>query len=85
MLIVRSCFFSELYLEPTDNVYRGIGDLPYLNGQIRIGFIRGNEHLAKSDGFALDGTILTGICVISGGDTVRDTARKSVSILCLHV
>lgn len=70
---------TELYLEPSDNVYRGTGDLAYLNGQIRIAFIRGNEILEKSDGIPLDGKILTGICVIANGDTVREAARKSVS------
>lgn len=65
-------------MEPTDNVYRGTGDLPYLNGQVRIAFTRGNEILEKSDGIPLDGKILNGICVIAGGDTVRETARKSV-------
>lgn len=71
---------TEIYLEPTDNIYRGVGDLPYLNGQIRVAFIRGNEQLEKLDGIPLDGKILTGICVLSGGDTVREVARKSVSI-----
>lgn len=70
---------TELYLEPSDNIYRGTGDLAYLNGQIRIAFIRGNEILEKSDGIPLDGKILTGICVIANGDTVREAARKSVS------
>lgn len=71
---------AEIYLDPTDNIYRGVGDLAYLNGQIRIAFIRGNEYLEKSDGIPLDGKILTGICVIAGGDTIREVARKSVSI-----
>lgn len=53
--------------------------MAYLNGQIRIGFIRGNEILEKSDGIPLDGKILTGICVVANGDTVREAARKSVS------
>lgn len=66
-------------MEPSDNVYRGTGDLPYLNGQIRIAFTRGNEILEKGDGIPLDGKILTGICIISSGDTVREAARKSVS------
>lgn len=60
-------------------MYRGTGDLAYLNGQVRIAFIRGNEMLEKTDGIPLDGKVLTGICVISGGDTVREVARKSVS------
>lgn len=73
--------FSEIYLEPSDNKYRGTGDLPFLNGQIRIAFVRGNEYLEKPDGLPLDGKILTGICVIAGGDSVRETARKSVSLM----
>lgn len=71
------CFFVEIYLEPSDNKYRGTGDAPFLNGQIRMVFVRGNEYLEK-DGQPLDGKILTGICVISGGDTSRETARKSI-------
>lgn len=67
-------------MEPTDNKYRGTGDLPYLNGQIRIAFVRGNEMLEKHGGITLDGSILTGISVIAGGDSFRESARKSVSI-----
>lgn len=55
--------------------------MAYLNGQIRIAFVRGNEYLEKQDGLPLDGKVLTGICVISGGDTTRETARKSVSFV----
>lgn len=80
---------TEIYLEPSDNKYRGTGDLAYLNGQVRIAFVRGNEYLEKPDGLPLDGKVLTGICVISGGDTTRETARKSVSVsfdwICPHV
>lgn len=70
------CFvFKELFLEPSDNLYKGCGDAAYLNGQIRMAFIRGNEHLTKSGGLAFDGTILTGVCVISGGESFRDTFK----------
>ncbi|XP_031637248.1 gram-negative bacteria-binding protein 1-like isoform X2 [Contarinia nasturtii] len=83
--------FPQIYLEPTENRYRGVGEMPYLNGQLRIAFIHGNDILEKSDvGYSRwhpsgknylwkDGKILIGICVISGGDTVREVARKSVS------
>lgn len=73
-------FIAEIHLEPTDNKYRGTGDLAFLNGQVRLAFIRGNEILDKAGGITLDGSILTGVCVISGGDTFRESARKSVSI-----
>lgn len=75
---------TEIQLEPTDNKYRGTGDLPYLNGQMRFAFVRGNEILDKPGGITLDGSILTGVCVISGGDTYRESARKSVSIKHLN-
>lgn len=68
-------------MEPTDNKYRGTGDLPYLNGQIRMAFVRGNELLERPGHIPLDGKILTGICVLSGGDQIRDIARKSVRVI----
>lgn len=83
-MILRFISITELFLEPSDNVYRGTGDLAYLNGQIRIGFVRGNEILEKSDGIPLDGKILTGICVIAAGDSVREAARKSVKKTKIH-
>lgn len=72
------CFFLEINLEPTDNKYRGTGDLPFLNGLIRIAFVRGNEFLERPGHIPDDGKILTGMCVIAGGDSVREIARKSV-------
>lgn len=43
-----------------------------------MAFVRGNEYLYGPDGIPMDGKILTGICVISGGETIRESARKSI-------
>lgn len=70
--------FAELFLEPTDNIYRGIGETPYLNGQVRIAFIRGNDILEKTDGIPLDGKILQGMGIVAPGDNVREITKRSV-------
>lgn len=54
--------------------------MPFLNGQIRVAFIRGNEYLNMVDGIPLDGKILTGATIVAPGDISRETTRKSVSI-----
>lgn len=77
--ITRNFIITELLLEPTQNVYRGVGDLAFLNGQVRIAFIRGNEYLEKADGIPLDGKFLAGQTIIAPGDNIRETSRKSVS------
>lgn len=60
-------------------MYGGSGELPFLNGLIRVAFIHGNEHLEKEDGIPLDGKILFGGTVVAPGDQYRETGRKSVS------
>lgn len=78
--MIKLIFFncSELLLEPTQNIYRGVGELPYLNGQLRIAFIRGNEYLETADGIPLDGKFLVGQTIVAPGDYVRSISRKSV-------
>lgn len=68
--------FPELYLESADpSIY---GPKLFASGQMRFGFVRGNERLT-SNGQDIDGTRLSGVLVLSQDAADRGNWAKSTS------
>ncbi|XP_055693362.1 beta-1,3-glucan-binding protein-like [Lutzomyia longipalpis] len=66
--------FPEIWLKSSQNVY---GDENFVNGLMRVAFIRSNEYLTSADGREIDGLYLRGMLVLDRGETNRERWMKT--------
>ncbi|GAB0099495.1 Gram-negative bacteria-binding protein 2 [Sergentomyia squamirostris] len=66
--------FPQLYLKSSQNVY---GDDNFVNGLMRIAFIRSNQYLQTADGREIDGLYLRGMLVLDRGEANREKWMKT--------